>query len=539
MTSNAFKFLQKTVGDIDNRFIPGFVRRLVKAEYEGNPRDMILLAQLIYWWTPYNNANPDDSRAFRISVFKQGHMWLAKTLLEWEEETCVKSFTVRRSFERMEEKGLITTGRFLFNNQHTLHIRFNPEELDRVIRDYGEPPAVASKPSRSSREKLVPTEKSTRIHRKFGEITESGESWRKENATENKHKLRNDELALSVVTKIEDAGYVVNFQQEKNLVEYFDCVHNLPDAFESGDVDNNPIKLEQFSETRPEIDSLTESTLLREYPEHIDPSDLICSEGGTKKNRSGVRRLRATRSLRTRTSFQSNKTMTDRVVRIGEASFGRMPTSDRFRRLTKRFKGFINHPACPINDLVMLFFTAMRRNGYFPEIRSWGDFIINWDTSIFPHLFVQAATITSAPENFEEHFREEFRFFFRQLRQMFIHHPAFRMDVRSVRNPSHMHLQFMRPCPLIPEELARWSQWKPEHFRRAGEDTLRRLWTMFHLQMQALRNLRDAGNDCADLMGTHMTDGMTACPVEFFRCRANADIVPPPPPEVPEMEVAS
>ena len=85
--------------------------------YTGDLESALLLSQLIYW--SERTSNPEG--------------WIYKTYDDWEEETSLKEYSVRKARKKLEKMGILETKIKKVNGNPTLHYRINIEKLKNLL----------------------------------------------------------------------------------------------------------------------------------------------------------------------------------------------------------------------------------------------------------------------------------------------------------------------------------------------------------------------------------------------------------------------
>ena len=81
----------------------------------------LLLSQIVYWYLPSKKGGS------KLRVFKDGYYWIAKARHDWWDEIRVKTRQIDRAIAILEEKGIIVSHLYRFNNAPTTHIRIIKE----------------------------------------------------------------------------------------------------------------------------------------------------------------------------------------------------------------------------------------------------------------------------------------------------------------------------------------------------------------------------------------------------------------------------
>lgn len=85
--------------------------------YLNDPVAAILCSQIHYWYSSAKNGNS------KLRVQKNGKFWIAKSRLEWSEETGLTDSQVKRGLNVLEREGVIEKIVKPFNGAPTAHIR--------------------------------------------------------------------------------------------------------------------------------------------------------------------------------------------------------------------------------------------------------------------------------------------------------------------------------------------------------------------------------------------------------------------------------
>lgn len=86
---------------------------------DGNVHDGLMFSQIMYWHGKDKHGKP------RLSVKRDGYLWLVKSYTEWWDECRVNAHTARKCIDRITQRGLIVTMLAKFNGAPTIHIRLN------------------------------------------------------------------------------------------------------------------------------------------------------------------------------------------------------------------------------------------------------------------------------------------------------------------------------------------------------------------------------------------------------------------------------
>jgi hypothetical protein len=92
-------------------------------EMAGDIPTGVLLSQIVFWFLPGKNG------ATKLSVERDGRLWLAKQREEWWDECCIRPKQFDRCVAQLEAAGFITTAVYKFDGFATKHISLNWESL--------------------------------------------------------------------------------------------------------------------------------------------------------------------------------------------------------------------------------------------------------------------------------------------------------------------------------------------------------------------------------------------------------------------------
>ena len=95
----------------------GFFIRLGLVDIAGDLASGALLSQLVYW-------HP------RLTIEREGHLWLAKTRGDWWDECRLTEMQVRRAISQLEGRGLIVKAIWKWRDAPTTHLRLVPEVIE-------------------------------------------------------------------------------------------------------------------------------------------------------------------------------------------------------------------------------------------------------------------------------------------------------------------------------------------------------------------------------------------------------------------------
>jgi len=80
----------------------------------------LMLSQLVYWC-----LLPDAKGKSRLRVFRDGHMWAAKSRSAWWDEIRLSPKQADRAIRILVNRGLVVRMNSLFNGKRTTHLRIN------------------------------------------------------------------------------------------------------------------------------------------------------------------------------------------------------------------------------------------------------------------------------------------------------------------------------------------------------------------------------------------------------------------------------
>jgi len=93
----------------------------------GNLIDAVIFSQIMYWHEPKPNGQP------RLTIKRDGHLWLAKRYEDWWDDCRVPVRAARDSLARLIAVGLIIKKRWHFDGRPTLHLRVNPTRFKALM----------------------------------------------------------------------------------------------------------------------------------------------------------------------------------------------------------------------------------------------------------------------------------------------------------------------------------------------------------------------------------------------------------------------
>jgi len=97
----------------------------------GNLSDAVILSQIVYWHTPKKNGET------RLTISRDGHLWLAKGYGDWWEECRIPQGTARDALRRLEALGIIIKRVWHFDGRKMPHFRIDTVEFKRLIEAAG------------------------------------------------------------------------------------------------------------------------------------------------------------------------------------------------------------------------------------------------------------------------------------------------------------------------------------------------------------------------------------------------------------------
>jgi hypothetical protein len=89
----------------------------------------ILFSQIMYW----HGTNLETGKP-RMTIQRDGHLWLAKRYSEWFDECRVNEHTAKAEINKMIGRGLLFNALYKFGGLPTVHIRVNPVEFEARVR---------------------------------------------------------------------------------------------------------------------------------------------------------------------------------------------------------------------------------------------------------------------------------------------------------------------------------------------------------------------------------------------------------------------
>lgn len=104
------------------------VKRIYIDLNEGNLYDGVIFSQIMYW----HGVSRETGKP-RMSIERDGNLWLVKGYGDWWEECRIIEPTARAAINRIANRGLIVKKLWKFNGAPTLHIRMDWESLEEQL----------------------------------------------------------------------------------------------------------------------------------------------------------------------------------------------------------------------------------------------------------------------------------------------------------------------------------------------------------------------------------------------------------------------
>lgn len=99
----------------------------------GNFLCAIMLGRIVYWSWPKRGQPALDAETGgikgKLTVFRDGHWWMARTRTEWYEEVHANHNQINHALRKLERQGLVATRRYKFRGVPTTHVRLLPERF--------------------------------------------------------------------------------------------------------------------------------------------------------------------------------------------------------------------------------------------------------------------------------------------------------------------------------------------------------------------------------------------------------------------------
>ncbi len=96
---------------------------------EGNLYDGVIFSQIMYW----HGASRETGKP-RMTIEKEGNLWLAKGYGDWFVECRIGEATARQCISRIEKRGLIVKKLWKFNKTPTVHLRIDWDNLEEQLK---------------------------------------------------------------------------------------------------------------------------------------------------------------------------------------------------------------------------------------------------------------------------------------------------------------------------------------------------------------------------------------------------------------------
>lgn len=97
-------------------------------DFTGDLSSAAMLGQIIYWFSPSKN-----SRDPKVSIQRNGKLWLAKTHADWWDEVRISKFNAPRKLKQLEKLGVIEVKTFKFEGDPTKHIHLKQDVLSKLL----------------------------------------------------------------------------------------------------------------------------------------------------------------------------------------------------------------------------------------------------------------------------------------------------------------------------------------------------------------------------------------------------------------------
>lgn len=96
------------------------VKRIYIDINDGNLHDGLMFSQIMYW-----HGNSKETGKPRMTITRDGELWLAKSYTDWWDECRINEHTARKSINRIAERQLIVTNLWKFDGAPTVHLRID------------------------------------------------------------------------------------------------------------------------------------------------------------------------------------------------------------------------------------------------------------------------------------------------------------------------------------------------------------------------------------------------------------------------------
>lgn len=94
-------------------------------------RNAIILERILYWFTPSKATGK-----LKVTIFRYGHFWVAKTRQELGAEVCVEPQAVSRALNALKKLGFIVVEIHKFQGIPTTFIRPIPEKINEALKKW-------------------------------------------------------------------------------------------------------------------------------------------------------------------------------------------------------------------------------------------------------------------------------------------------------------------------------------------------------------------------------------------------------------------
>jgi hypothetical protein len=105
------------------------VKRVYIDINDGNLHDGLLFSQIMYW-----HGNSKETGKPRMTITRDGELWLAKSYTDWWDECRINEHTARKSINRIAERKLIITNLWKFDGAPTVHLRIDWQEFESRVK---------------------------------------------------------------------------------------------------------------------------------------------------------------------------------------------------------------------------------------------------------------------------------------------------------------------------------------------------------------------------------------------------------------------
>lgn len=105
------------------------VKRIYIDLNDGNLYDGVIFSQIMYW----HGSNRENGKP-RMTIEREGQLWLAKGYGDWFVECRIGEATARQCISRIEKRGLIVKKLWKFDNAPMVHIRIDWDSLEEQLK---------------------------------------------------------------------------------------------------------------------------------------------------------------------------------------------------------------------------------------------------------------------------------------------------------------------------------------------------------------------------------------------------------------------